>query len=83
MGSSVLEVSTYDKICMNFYVLTFGKTAISGNPFVTAVPDKATYILWVLESSRKYNIKLLAATCFSCSPPDLNFLVTYPIFVYV
>jgi len=36
------------------------KTAISGNTFETAVPDKATYNLWFLESSRKYNIKLLA-----------------------
>jgi len=25
----------------------------------------------------------VAATCFSCSPPDLNFLVTYLIFVYM
>jgi len=25
----------------------------------------------------------VATTCFSCSPPDLNFLVTYLIFVYM
>jgi len=24
----------------------------------------------------------VATTCFSCSPPDLNFLITYLIFVY-
>ena len=25
----------------------------------------------------------VATTCFSCSPPDLNFIVTYLIFVYM
>jgi hypothetical protein len=32
---------------------------------------------------RWFPIFQVASTCFSCSPPDLNFLVTYFIFVYM
>jgi len=32
---------------------------------------------------RWYSSFHVAATCFSCSPPDLNFLVNFFIFVYM
>jgi hypothetical protein len=35
---------------------------------------------WMLRWSPSFQV---ATTCFSCSPPDLNFLVTYLIFVYM
>jgi hypothetical protein len=77
-------------VCVAFLTLDAGLLARSQYPEVPATGHLDTDFSWfpcVYKRMLRWFPSLqVATTCFSCSPPDLNFLVTSPpppIFVYM
>jgi len=74
-------------VCIAFLTLDAGLLARSQYPEGPATGLLDTCFSWFpcvyKRMLRWFPSFKVATTCFSCSPPDLNFLVTYLIFVYM
>ena len=74
-------------VCIDILTLDAGLLASSQYPEGPASGHLDTGFSWFpcvyKRMLRWFPSFQVATTCFSCSPPDLNFLVTYLIFVYM
>ena len=74
-------------VCIDILTLDAGLLARSQYPEGPATGHLDTGFSWFpcvyKRMLRRFPSMQVATTCLSCSPPDLNFLVTFFIFVYM